>query len=101
MGDGAKLTEIAQRGDNPYHDVSFRTSWDRMSPEPTDEPKWHDTKALFAEIRAEEHTFRVGDHGTEIAESERIQFGKILNSTTAPDAKQERGTKEKELGHER
>jgi hypothetical protein len=54
MGNGAKLTEIAQRGDNPYRDVTFRTSWDLMQPEPADEPKWYDTKALFAEIRADE-----------------------------------------------
>jgi hypothetical protein len=30
MGNGEALTAIAQRGDNPYRDVSFHTSWDDM-----------------------------------------------------------------------
>lgn len=30
MGDGKKLTEIAQRGENPYRFVTFNTAWDRM-----------------------------------------------------------------------
>lgn len=34
MGNGEKLTEIAQRGSNPYRDVSFRTAWDDMPMEP-------------------------------------------------------------------
>ena len=34
MGKGDKLTEIAQRGDNLYRDVTFKTSWDDM---PTEE----------------------------------------------------------------
>ncbi|QEH36601.1 hypothetical protein OJF2_51850 [Aquisphaera giovannonii] len=38
MGNGAKLTEIAQRGENPYRDVTFRTSWDLMLPEPEEPP---------------------------------------------------------------
>ena len=63
MGSGEKLTEIAQRGDNPYHDVTFRTSCDKMSLEPPDEPAWYDTKALFAEIRADEYAARVRDYG--------------------------------------
>jgi hypothetical protein len=63
MGNGAKLTEIAQRGDNPYRDVTFRTSWDEMRLEPSNVPEWHDTKALFAEIRADEYAARVRDYG--------------------------------------
>lgn len=36
MGHGDKLTAIAQRGNNPYRDVTFHTSWDamRLDPEP-------------------------------------------------------------------
>jgi hypothetical protein len=34
MGNGPKLTEIAQRGRNPYGDVAFRTAWDDMPREP-------------------------------------------------------------------
>ena len=34
MGSGAKLTEIAQRGDNPYGDAVFRTSWDDLCIKP-------------------------------------------------------------------
>ena len=34
MGNGEKLTEIARRGDNPYRDVKFETSWDRMNSAP-------------------------------------------------------------------
>ena len=30
MGSGDKLTEIARRGENPYRDVTFKTSWDEM-----------------------------------------------------------------------
>jgi hypothetical protein len=30
MGDGRKLTEIAQRGDNPYRFVTFNTAWDKL-----------------------------------------------------------------------
>ena len=45
MGSGAKLTEIAQRGNNPYRDVTFRTSWDKMRLEPQDEPPAAETAA--------------------------------------------------------
>ncbi|WP_435008074.1 hypothetical protein P12x_005344 [Tundrisphaera lichenicola] len=38
MGSGAKLTEIAQRGENPYRDVTFSTSWDLILPEPEEPP---------------------------------------------------------------
>ena len=34
MGNGPRLTEIAQRGDNPYRDVAFRTAWDDLTLEP-------------------------------------------------------------------
>jgi hypothetical protein len=33
MGKGDKLTEIAQRGENPYRFVTFRTAWDDLGPE--------------------------------------------------------------------
>lgn len=39
MGKGAALTGIAQRGDNPYRDVTFETSWDRLTPEPESPPE--------------------------------------------------------------
>lgn len=48
MGNGQKLTEIAQRGENPYRFVTFKTSWDEMLPEP-DEPS-RDPREAFAEI---------------------------------------------------
>jgi hypothetical protein len=63
MGNGAKLTEIVQRGENPYRDVTFHTSWDKMFLESPEEPGGQDNKALFAEIRADEHAARVRDYG--------------------------------------
>ncbi len=48
MGNGQKLTEIAQRGENPYRFVTFRTSWDEMRLEP-DEPA-RDPQDSFADI---------------------------------------------------
>ncbi len=36
MGKGEALTEIAQRGKNPYRDVTFKTAWDKMSTDPED-----------------------------------------------------------------
>lgn len=51
MGSGAELTEIAQRGENPYRDVTFRTSWDEMLLKPDDHPgNPHDGKGTFADI---------------------------------------------------
>ena len=38
MGKGEALTEIAQRGENPYRFVEFKTAWDRMTPEPESVP---------------------------------------------------------------
>jgi hypothetical protein len=39
MGKGAMLTEIAGRGDSPYRDVTFRTSWDGLLVEPESPPE--------------------------------------------------------------
>ena len=80
MGDGAKLTEIAQRGDNPYRDVTFRTSWDNLRLESEEQ----DASELFSEAPVQG------------AASEKLQFKKILHATTTPEVKQERGSKENE-----
>src|SRR5262249_31603712 len=34
MGHGKALTEIARRGQNPYHFVAFKTAWDAIGVEP-------------------------------------------------------------------
>ena len=82
MGSGEKLTEIAQRGDNPYRDVTFRTSWDNRALEPPDGPEWHDTKALFAEWDADYAAAKDRDQGTP---SVQVLFEQILHGT--PDVK--------------
>lgn len=63
MGKGDKLTEIAQRGENPYRFVTFRTLWDDLGPEPEESPTPEEAKALAAEIRADEQAARVRDYG--------------------------------------
>jgi hypothetical protein len=63
MGNGDKLTKIAQRGDNPYRNVEFRTAWDDMGPEPEEFLAPEETIAIAAEIRADEHAARVRDFG--------------------------------------
>jgi hypothetical protein len=63
MGKGDKLTEIAQRGENPYRFVTFRTAWDDLGPELEEYPSPEEAKALAAEIRADEHAARVRDYG--------------------------------------
>ena len=63
MGKGEKLTEIAQRGENPYRFVTFRTAWDDMPPEPEEYPTPEEAKSLATEIRADEHAARVRDYG--------------------------------------
>ena len=47
MGNGPKLTEIARRGQNPYRDVTFKTSWDEMCIEPEDAPPPSLTAAIL------------------------------------------------------
>jgi hypothetical protein len=88
MGNGAKLTEIAQRGDNPYRDVTFHTSWDSMSLEPPEELGPDEAKALFAEIRADENAARLRDYGDAATpNTERVLFEKILHGPTTPEVK--------------
>lgn len=83
MGNGAKLTEIAQRGDNPYRDVVFHTSWDKMRLEPLDEPAGEDNEALFTETASDPGVTTV-----------QIMFERILHGT--PEQKT-RGSVEMEI----
>lgn len=97
MGDGAKLTEIIQRGDNPYRDVTFRTSWDEMRLDQAEDHGFGDLKDLFAEMRADEHAARVRDYGEadQRGMTERILFGEILHSTPSPAPQPERPSKDR------
>ena len=85
---GEKLNEIALRGDNPYRDVVFRTSWDRMFLDQAGDHGADDIRALFAEMREDEQAARVRDYGEADAvrrgQIEKILFGNILEDTPSP-----------------
>jgi hypothetical protein len=72
MGNGAKLTEIVQRGDNPYRDVTFRTSWDEMRLELPDETMAPDAPAPLI------------NSPDQRGMTERILFGEILHGGPSP-----------------
>ncbi len=65
LGSGAKLTEIAQRGGNPYRHVTFKTSWDDLLPE----------EAEGASPPSDERAIR-----------ERCRFSQILHDPPSPSS---------------
>jgi len=89
MGSGAKLTEIAQRGENPYRDVTFKTSWDGLPLEPPNEAGEHDTKALFAEWTADYAAAKERDSG-------KAEFNRILTEQPQRQEPRRREPEERE-----
>jgi hypothetical protein len=82
VGNGEKLTEIAPRGDNPYRDVTFKTSWDEMGIEPESGGSGSESapaaqSSLHAELQADYHAARVRDYGPEDAATyeQRVKEG--------------------------
>jgi hypothetical protein len=103
MGDGAKLTEIVQRGDNPYRDVTFRTSWDKLSPEPREAAR-QAKESLLAKLDAAARDRGGPDRApTPSVTTLRSKLEKALFGDKRPEVKQEEKTREtvKENGRER
>lgn len=66
MGNGVALTAIARRGDNPYGDVKFQTSWDEIALDSYDEaesPPSHDNAPSFQELRIDYEAASLRDAG--------------------------------------
>jgi hypothetical protein len=91
MGKGEKLTEIARRGDNPYRDVMFKTSWDEIGIEPESggggsesAPAAH--SSLHAELQADYHAARVRDYGAADAATygQRVKEGTAMPISSGP-----------------
>ena len=83
MGNGAKLTEIVQRGENPYRDVVFKTSWDKLRIEQEDLPS---TPPESPESQKADSPKLTGK-----AELERLLFGGKAPEPKQPEKSKERG----------
>ena len=91
MGKGEKLTEIARRGDNPYRDVTFKTSWDEIGIEPESGGGGSESapaakSSLHAELQADYHAARVRDYGPEDAATygQRVKEGTAMPISSGP-----------------
>lgn len=92
MGNGEKLTEIAQRGNNPYGDVSFHTAWDDMPLEP-EEPEPPASKPLPPDPELDQVISEMEQSWTKILatpEPARDVASDFLKELTSP-AKEDRG----------